>query len=229
MWGCTAGLLAGLVPGWVATVLHWPTRAGLWWVAGVARIGADAPLGHVGLGAIGLVAVLFVVAVLARRLRAGPWSFVGVSAMVAAVAVLLVVPHLSAGTVPSGRVEVGGAELWRGSGVGAATVLIVPGDARADAVLAGLRQRGVTRLDLVVLRSPGPTAAAILTVVRERVEVIDAWALPASPAADVRAPPPTPVEAGGLRVEVKRGPSGGRLDAVITPTASAGRAVGASG
>jgi hypothetical protein len=149
--------------------------------------------------------------------------------VVVAAVLLLVVPHLSVGTVPSGRVEVGGAELWRGSGVGAATVLIVPGDARADAVLAGLRQRGVSRLDLVVLRSPGPTVAGILAVVRERVEVVAAWALPASPAADVTAPPATPVEAGGLRVEVRHSPSGERLDAVVTPTTTPGRAVGASG
>ena len=133
-----------------------------------------------------------------------------------------------AGDVTRG-VGVGGAELWRGSGVGAATVLIVPGDARADAVLAGLRQRGIGRLDLVVLRSPGPTAAGVLAVVRERVDVIAAWALPASPAADVTAPPIAPVEAGGLRVEVRRSPSGERLDAVVTPTTTPGRAVGASG
>ena len=48
MWGCTAGLVAGMAPGWLAWLLHLPTRLGLWWVAEVARVGAAAPLGRVG-------------------------------------------------------------------------------------------------------------------------------------------------------------------------------------
>ena len=140
MWGCTAGLVAGVVPGWVATILHWPTRAGLWWVAGVARVGADAPLGHVALGTISVVAVLLVVAVVARRFRStrrvgrrrvGPgrrgrcccWSS----------------PTCPPGPLP--RAGSGWAEPSCGGARGSApaTVLVVPGDARADAVLAGLR------------------------------------------------------------------------------------------
>ena len=147
------------------------------------------------------------------RAGSGPCggSVVAGSAVVVAAVLLLVVPHLSVGTVPgSGRGGRGRAVAGLG-GRRRHTVFIVPGDARADAVLAGLRQRvgfSVVWTPSVVLRSPGPTAAGILAAVRERVDVIAAWALPASPAADVTAPPATPVEAGGLRVEVRHSPSG---------------------
>ncbi|HEY6533913.1 MAG TPA: ComEC/Rec2 family competence protein [Acidimicrobiales bacterium] len=204
MWGCTAGLVAGLVPSPLAAVLHWPTRAGLWWVAGVARTGAGLPLGTVGLGAVSAAAACLVVAVLAhgrrshrRRSRLGP-----VAAVLAAV--LLLGAGLQSTRPTPGRTDVGGAELWRGDGPGAATVLVVPGNARADGVLAGLRRAGVDRVDLVVLRSPGPAAAGVLAVVRQRVVVTAVWAPEGSPAADATSAPSGPVEAGGLSVSSTR-------------------------
>ncbi len=48
MWGCTAGLVAGVVGGPIATVLQLPTRLALWWVMTVAHLGARLPLGHIG-------------------------------------------------------------------------------------------------------------------------------------------------------------------------------------
>ena len=84
MWGCTAGLVAGLVPDWVAAVLHLPTRLGLWWVAGVARIGAGAPFGAIGLFGVGAIAVLLGAAVVLRSRARPRWAVV---ALVAAAAV----------------------------------------------------------------------------------------------------------------------------------------------
>ncbi len=220
MWGCTAGLVAGIAPDWLAWGLHLPTRLGLWWVAEVARVGAAAPLGRVGLGVIAAVAVLLGLAVLVGRRH----RRVGVVMAVVAVAVLVGAPHLGGGT-RAGLVEVGGAELWRGSG--GAAVLVVPGNARADAVLAGLRQRGVGRLDLVVLRSAGPQAAGTLAVVTERIGVDQVWAPRGSPAPGADQPPVTAVEAGGLRVHAD--PVGERLDVdvEVAPTAldGSGRSV----
>ena len=120
-----------------------------------------------------------------------------------ALVLLLVAPHVGGGMTPGG-VEVGGAELWRGRA--GAAVLVVPGDARADAVLAGLRQRGVRRLDLVVLRSAGPQAAAILAVVSERLDVDLVWAPRGSPAPEAV---PPPVGRGGGRGAAGPGPAGG--------------------
>jgi hypothetical protein len=109
-------------------------------------------------------------------------------------------------------------------------VLVVPGDARADGVLAGLRVRGVERVDLVVLRSPGPAAAGVLSVVRQRVAVGSAWAPEGSPAADATTAPTAPMVAGGLRVACT--PEGERLAVVVElvgPTGAPGSAVGPDG
>ncbi|HZN14478.1 MAG TPA: ComEC/Rec2 family competence protein [Acidimicrobiales bacterium] len=68
VWGMTAGVAAGLVPAPVARLLHVPTRLLIAWVAGVARVGARLPLGHVGLVPLVVVA-LAVVAARTARLR----------------------------------------------------------------------------------------------------------------------------------------------------------------
>jgi competence protein ComEC len=215
MWGCTAGVVAGLVPAPVAAVVHWPTRLGLWWVAGVARVAADAPLGRVGLTAIGLVGLGLVAAVVAHR-RGARRSAVAVALVT--VAVLVVAPGLVGPTPLQGSTEIGGAELWRGRE--GAVALVVPGDARPDSVLAGLRERGVRSIYLVVLRSAGPTAAATLHTVRQRVGVDVVWAPRGSPAPGAVEPPSHPVEAGGLIVEARR--SGDRLDVDVEAEAVGG-------
>lgn len=208
MWGCTAGVAAGLLPGPVAAVLHWPTRIGLWWVAGVARVAAGAPLGRVGLGAIALVAVGLTLVVVAHR---GGARRTAVAGALLALVLLVAGPRVAESGPPAGRTGLGGAELWRGTK--GAVVLVVPGDARADAVLAGLREHGVRSLDLVVLRSAGPSASETLRAVRQRVAVDTVWAPLGSPAPDVVESPVAAVEAGGLTVEARR--SGDRLDVEV--------------
>ena len=116
-------------------------------------------------------------------------------------------------------------------------MLVVPGNARADAILAGLRRTGVRRIDLVVLRSPGPAASGALEVVRTRVAVDEVWAPRGSPARGAGEPPASAVESGGLRVECT--PDGERLDVVVETVmpqvggddlaSHPGEAVGASG
>jgi competence protein ComEC len=225
MWGCTAGLVAGLVPAPAATIIHGPTRVGLWWVAGVARVGAGLPLGTVGLGVVAAVAACLAVAVLLRRRRPR------LAAMAVGMALVVVLAAGLRSTDPSsGRADIGGAELWRGRGRRAATVLVVPGDARADGVLAGLRVRGVDRVDLVVLRSAGPAAAGVLAVVRQRVAVGSVWVPEGSPAAEATTAPTVPMVAGGLRVTCTR--EGERLAVVVEvvgPTVDPARSGGPAG
>lgn len=215
MWGCTAGLAAGLLPAPVAGIVHLPTRLGLWWVAGVARIGAGLPLGTVGLGVVVAVAVCLVVAVITRR----QGSRLGVVAVTLA-ALLLVGGGLRSREPVAGLTDVGGAELWRGRGAGAAVVLVVPGNARPDDVLAGLREQAVDRVDLAVLASPGPAASGILALVRQRVDVTTAWAPRGSPAAAVEEPPDGAVAAGGLRVSTTA--DGERLQVEVELVATSG-------
>jgi competence protein ComEC len=76
VWGLPAGVLAGLAPG-LAPALHLPTRLGVRWIALVARVGAAAPIGDVGvvpLLAIGraIGAGVGVGAVMRRRRAAVP-------------------------------------------------------------------------------------------------------------------------------------------------------------
>ena len=221
MWGCTAGLLGGALPGPLAAALHVPTRVGLWWVASVARIGARAPLGHLGLVAVALAALALGAVVWSRRRRGGRAA----RAVAATVLVALVIGAVLGARRPlgPGAHDVGGAVLWRGSGPGAGTVLVVPGDARTAAVLEGLRTRNVRHLDLVVVRSPGPTAAETVRTVAARVEVATVWVPPGA-----RTPGTVPASgttvAGGLAVTIQRTSDG--LAAQVTPARGARGAVG---
>jgi competence protein ComEC len=70
VWGMTAGLVAGLVPAPLASLLHLPTRVLIGWVAFVARTAAGLPVGHIT--SRQLVAVALAVAVLGLRSRHAP-------------------------------------------------------------------------------------------------------------------------------------------------------------
>jgi hypothetical protein len=109
----------------------------------------------------------------------------------------------------------------------------VPGNARADDVLAGLRTRSVDALDLVILRSDGPMAASVLGVIRERVSVRTVWAPSGSPVAGATVPARAPIEAGGLRVAITGSDSKFEVQIeVLAPgdgAGAGGRAVGGSG
>jgi competence protein ComEC len=218
MWGCTAGLVAGMVPTPLAWVLHLPTRAGLWWVSSVARMGAAAPLGRVGLIAVAATAAALLAAVLVARRRPRLGRALAGVVLVA----LLVIPRPPSGTTAVADLDVGGARLSRTAGAGTA-VLVVPGNARADDVLAELRDLGVGSLDLVVLRSAGPTAAGVLHTVRQRVEVDAVWAPALSPAEGAVAPPAGPVSAGGLTVTAR--PVGDGLEVDVDVRSEATRRV----
>lgn len=72
-WGMTGGILAGLVGGRLASVLHLPTAALVGWVECVARLAAAAPLPRLGLRAVGcLTAAVAAVAKLAGVRDRGP-------------------------------------------------------------------------------------------------------------------------------------------------------------
>lgn len=158
-WGLTAGWVAGFLPAAVAEVLHVPSQLATGVVLGVARVAADAPLGD--LGPLHLVAVALGGGLLAvargRATRAAGW------AVVAAALVLAAVPRPASpgdhALGPGARVVV----------APAGAVLVLDGRADPLRVLDGLRRHGVRRLDLVVVRSPGPRVAATARIVGARV------------------------------------------------------------
>jgi competence protein ComEC len=215
MWGCSAGLVAGLCGGVVAEVLHVPTGLGLGWVAGVARWAAELPLGTIGLPAVVAVAAALAAVVVGRRSQRtvvwGTGAIVAVAVVVAPGVVERTAPSGTA-TTPAAAVDVWGGELWR---TAEGTVLLLDGDAVGASVLGRLRAEGVTRLDLVVVRSAGPVAAAALDVVDDRVEVRAVWAPTAHRIADAVVPALGTVEGAGLRIRVAQ--TGPALDVTVTP------------
>lgn len=183
-WGLTAGLVAGVVPA-AAGVLHAPTRVLVGWVAGVARFAVALPLGQLGfvtfalcLTAGGLAAVL--------RLRG---RVALARAACAALLVVLMVPavQLRWAPVPAHESLGAGAELWRSEG---RALVSIDGRVREDDLLAALRSRGVTRLDVVVVRSAAGGLHAVaadlsrrygrMTVIAPRDAGITAARAPAS-------------------------------------------------
>jgi competence protein ComEC len=193
VWGVGAGLAGGLLGPGLASVLHLPTRALIWWIALVAERGARWPLGQLRGGEV--VAVLVGAVCIAAFQRAGKAS--GAALVIAG---LLAPAAAQAGTPPA-LVELGGASLWRAGG---GVVLVVGASARADAVLGALREAGVDQLDLVVLTGPGRDAIADVVATRM---VVRAVVRPGD--VDV----PAVVQCGGLEVLLE--PTAGRLTAIV--------------
>ena len=204
MWGCSGGVVAGLVGPGLAALIHVPTRLGLWWVMEVARIGARAPLGSVGLLAcVGLATALVLVSV-APRISGRRWLSLGA---VAVIAVVLFFSLPRQASITPGEHIVGGASLWRGSGSRPATVLVISGSAQGPTLLAGLRTMGIDRLDLLIVRSTARSAEELASEVRSRFEVGDLWA-PGNSTLDARSEIPSgPVTGGSLRIKVARAPA----------------------
>jgi competence protein ComEC len=236
VWGLTAGLVAGLAGNGAATVLHLPTRAVLVWIDGVATAAARWPLGQLRAGHLALLVLAATATIAAhRRLRPctegdasgsplhrrhrGATATRGAAALVA----VAVLAHAAAAGRASDVIDdegVGlGARLWQNGG---AAALIVDGRARAAAVLAGLRERGVVRLDVVVLRTATVGAADVADTLRRRwpaVVVLSPEGLvPASRREDggqVAVPATgTVIDLGGLRLTVS-GSTRERLDVRI--------------
>jgi competence protein ComEC len=234
VWGLTGGLVAGLGGPAVATAVHLPTHALVAWIDGVARAAARWPLGQLRAGHVALLAIAAAAAVAAgagtrpapegegepppRPSRRRHASATHGCAALMAIAVLV---HAAAAAGGPGVIDgeaVGfGAQVWR---CGGAAAVIVDGRAREEAVLAGLRDRGVGRLDVVVLRTAAPAATEVAAALRRRWPGVVVLG-PAGSAAAARrvadlgsvAVPiaGTVVDVGGLRLTV-RGSGTERLD-----------------
>ena len=158
MWGCSAGLVAGVFGGPVAAVLQWPTGLGIGWVAAVARWAAELPLGRVGPGGVATLAGgLGVLAIAARQGRRGLGA---VLVLVVLVGLVLPVPWGRVGPT-TGRTEVAGAELWRSVDAASGrilTVLVIDGTVAACSS-AGWPARAQHR-DASTSSWPGPADRA---------------------------------------------------------------------
>jgi competence protein ComEC len=245
VWGLTAGLAAGLVPTPVARLLHVPTGLMLAWLDGVARAAAGWPLGqlrapHLVALAIAATAGAIARALAARRTAAdrpppGPAPLasataarrtiglrvaLAVTAGIALAVAANLQPSARAATADDdGAVALGpGATGWHAGG---GAVVEVDGRATDAAVLAGLRDRGVDRLDAVVVRTRAPAAAAVVATLRRRWPRLVVVAPPGAPVPGAVAPPTgTVLTAGALRLTVLRA-GDGRLDVRVGSQAQA--------
>ena len=157
VWAMAAGVPAGLAGGAVARAVHVPTDLLLGWVAGVARLAATAPLGHLRARHLLALAAGVAAAAAVGRLVGTGGRRLGAAAVVAVV-VVVSLPAVRPGHL-DGRQVAAGARVWRDGG---ATVLVVDGARSPAALLAGLRDAAVRRLDAVVVGRPGSGAAGVV-------------------------------------------------------------------
>lgn len=202
-WGMTAGLVAGLTEGPVATLLHRPTDLMVAWVAGVARWSAGLPLGAVGLRETVSIAVLLGAALALRRRLA----------VLLAVAAVLVLARPATGAVEA-RELARGAVLWRDG----RSVLVLDGATDPARVLDGLHRAGVRSLDLVVARRGTRTIGGVLVGIRSRVPV-RAVAAPAGHRIRDATAVTEPVDLRVGRLVIRLRPAGAALDVDIGETA----------
>ncbi|HEX7095745.1 MAG TPA: ComEC/Rec2 family competence protein [Acidimicrobiales bacterium] len=173
VWGATAGVVAGLIGGPVATVLHAPTRLLLWWVQVVGGVAGRLPLGELRAGHVALAAVAGAVwATVRPQARRRRRALRGVAAVTLASALLHPAWELRGMRVTDAAVATG-VRLWR-DGDHAVVML----DGRADPVrtLQALRRAGVRRLDLVVARSGSVLVSDVVRALDARYRVGAVWA-----------------------------------------------------
>lgn len=168
VWGLTAGLAAGVLGGWVAVLLHLPTRLLLAWLVAVAQGAAGLPLAPVGAVAVALAAGL-VWAAVRRDQRRRPSR----RTLVVAAVLVLVVPSVRLAVTGPGPLSddrsAFGLRLWRAQGV---TVAALDGGDPAR-VLSALRARQVGRIDLLLATGTGPRVLAPLAAVLDRHDVVN--------------------------------------------------------
>jgi competence protein ComEC len=162
-WGMSAGLVAGLVGGTGAALVHLPTAALLRWIEEVAARAAAAPLGHLDGWALILVGAGGAVAVAARRRRR-----LTVAAAGAALAALAVVATVGVANAPAPlRASLApGVVRWHHGGTD--VVVLGGGGWRSPLSEAGvlqvLREEGVGSVDLLVAADAEVPAALLESV-----------------------------------------------------------------
>jgi competence protein ComEC len=159
VWGVTGGIVAGVLGGTAAQVLHLPSRVGLLALEHVASIGGSLPLGHVDLRHIVVVTVAALLVARGGR-RAG-----AVAAVLLAVA--LAVPATA--RVPAGAEPAGwAATVWSD---GPVAIVDLEAGASGVEVLDVLRRRRVHLVALVLVRADRPELAEVVGSIRARLPV----------------------------------------------------------
>jgi competence protein ComEC len=186
VWGMSAGLVAGVVGGAPAALLHVPTRLLVAWIAGVARVTAALPLARLGGVTLTILAGAIAAAVVCRR-SAGRLA----AALAVAVAVVALPVWRPPPTALGGTTVAPGVRVWRGGDPPSTVVVVDAGTDPLDA-LGALRARGIGRIDVLAVRGTSDAIGAI----RARHHV--GYELDARTTA-----PGTAVRAGTFEIEVR--------------------------
>ncbi len=166
--GLTVGVVAGLAPPALASVLQWPSDRLLWWIETVATVHAWVPAPR--LGPVELLALVGLV-MGARSASAGRWL------RVLATGGAVVVLAASVPVAPARPSVCGPGIGWYPPGPDTGSVLVVSADAYRSSVERCF-EAGVRRIDLVILERGGSTTAEL---VRALDEVADVGTIAAPP------------------------------------------------
>ena len=163
MWGLVVGPVAGLGPPELATMLHLPTHAMLWFIDGVAAQGARMEVGELTAGHLATLVLGFVVLrrvpILGRALL-----------LIVTVVVLVAPPPLPPGT----HVLADGVEVTRSTD--GHDVVVLEGNVRVDQVIESLRTARVGRIDALITTSRSRATGRVVAVIVDRFDVVDVWA-----------------------------------------------------
>jgi len=158
MWGSTGGLVAGLLGGWSARVIHLPTRVLLWWISGVAEAAARAPAAMLGGFALAVLGVALFLMLWCRPVMR-PLGVLAATGVIWAAMV-------GATSVAPGRSDLGqGAVVWHR---GSTTVVVLDGPRDPRRTLEVLRLGGVREIDAVVARRGNRSDAAVVRSLYDR-------------------------------------------------------------
>ena len=182
-------------PGWLAWLIHQPTKLGLWWIDGVAWLARQLPLGL--LGAVHVVA-LFVIASFGLRQterlkRAGA---------AAAIAIVLLQPAVAVATaVPQSVTIDDDSRIWRDETI---TVVELGPQSRPDEVLSSLRLANVGDIDLVIARSSNFAMASLINWMQTNHHIDAVWAPAITMGVGETPPPPTNLHIANTVLHVRR-------------------------
>lgn len=170
MWGLVVGPIAGLAPSEVATLLHLPTRAMLWWIDGVAAFAARVDIGEVTSWHVAAIALGGVFWHVHQRIVILPVS-VTAALMIGGVGMPLIVPN----QLPAGRhTAVDGVEIVRSSN--GTDLVLISGSAREAETIEALRRARLGRIDLLIAVDGSRPTGRLVRVIDQRFEVIEVWA-----------------------------------------------------
>jgi competence protein ComEC len=161
VWGMTTGFVAGFVGDTAATVLLWPAKLLVGWIAVVAERSADLPLGS--LGRAHLIAAAPIAALWWAAPRLGPMGAPWLRRVVAVVVAGVLVHAAVAGGLPRAEPL---ADIWRlETGAEPMVVVQLPSSGSPERLLEDLRRAEVSRIDVVLAhrgnRSQGRMVAAL--------------------------------------------------------------------